>query len=563
MSENFEALFEASIAHLNLSPGALIKANVQYVDDEVVIVSAGLKTDSLISANEFRNEKGGVTVQPGDVIDVIVEAVEDGSGQTRLSREKAKRAEVWRDLEVAFEAGESVIGTITSKVKGGFTVDLDSVNAFLPGSLIDVRPVRDSSSLEGRPLEFKLIKMDKKRSNIVISRRAVVEKESSEGLVVLENLNDGDEIKGIVKNITDYGAFIDLGGVDGLLHITDMSWRRVKHPGEMLKMGDEIDVKVLKVDREKHRVSLGIKQLGEDPWLNIARRYPVDTRLLGTVTNLTDYGCFVELEDGIEGLVHMSEMDWTNKNIHPSKVVNVGSEVEVMVLEIDEERRRISLGIKQCQSNPWGTFAEQHKEGERVSGAIRSITDFGIFIGLEGSIDGLVHLSDISWTQTGEEAVRDFSKGQEIEALILSIDPERERIALGVKQLSENPLEKYLTEHPQGEEVTAKVSAVDAKRALVDLGEGIMGMIRVAEYSDEHIDDLSEHLKVDDTLVAKILDLDKNKQPYIMLTTKKHVGKEKSVKPSASRGKEKEAKGTTLGDLLKEKLEGGAQKDDT
>lgn len=559
MSEKFETLFEASVADLNLHHGALIKACVQYVDNDVVIVSAGLKTDSLISANEFRNEEGAVTVQPGDVVDVVVEAVSDGIGQTRLSREKAKRAEVWRALEVAFEAGEPVIGIITSKVKGGFTVNLDSVSAFLPGSLVDVRPVRDSSQLEGRPLEFKLIKMDKKRSNIVVSRRAMVEKESAEGLVVLESLNDGDAVKGIVKNITDYGAFIDLGGVDGLLHITDMSWRRVKHPSEMLKVGDEIDVKVLKVDREKRRVSLGIKQLGEDPWLNIARRYPVNTRLFGKVTNLTDYGCFVELEDGIEGLVHMSEMDWTNKNVHPSKIVNVGDEVEVMVLEIDEERRRISLGIKQCQANPWGSFSEQHKEGERVKGTIRSITDFGIFIGLDGSIDGLVHLSDISWTQTGEEAVRDYAKGQEVESLILSIDPERERIALGIKQLSDDPLGKYLTAHPEGEEVTGKVTEVDAKRALVELEAGITGMIRVAEYSDEHIEDLSEHLKVGDDLTAKILGPDKNKQPYIMLTTKEHVPQEKATRSSSR--KETEAKSTTLGDLLKEKLEGGSKND--
>lgn len=552
MSENFAELFEQSVSKVEMRPGALVKATVVKVDSDNVVVSAGLKSDSSIPIEEFRNEKGEVNVTIGDVIDVVVEAVEDGFGETRLSREKAKRAEAWLLLEQAYAAKAPIMGVITERVKGGFTVDINSVRAFLPGSLVDVKPVRDPGGLEGKSFEFKLIKMDRKRNNIVVSRRAVIEQgTTAEGQIILDKLEEGQEVKGTVKNITDYGAFIDLGGVDGLLHITDMSWRRIKHPSEMLNIGDEIKVKVLKIDRDKSRVSLGIKQLGEDPWSNLARRYPVNARLFGRVTNLTDYGCFVEIEEGIEGLVHMSEMDWTNKNVHPSKIVNVGDEVEVMVLEIDEERRRISLGIKQCQPNPWTEFATHHKEGEKVQGKIKSITDFGIFIGLDGEIDGLVHLSDISWTLSGEDAVREYKKGQEVEAVILAIDPERERISLGVKQLQGDPNANYLEQNPKGTEVTGKVEEVDAKRAIIDLGSGVKGFLRAAEYGDSPVKNLADYLQVGQDVTAAIMGVDR-KQPMINLSTRNH---QQTTTGNKKHSTASEPATSTLGDLLKEHLD--------
>ncbi|HEY9030069.1 MAG TPA: 30S ribosomal protein S1, partial [Kangiella sp.] len=472
MSENFAQLFEESLANVEMRPGAIITGVVVDIDNEVVVVNAGLKSEGVIPRNQFLSDSGELEVSVGDEVQVALDAVEDGFGETRLSRERAKRFAAWGVLEAAHEANETVKGVITGKVKGGFTVDVQSIRAFLPGSLVDVRPVRDTTHLESIELEFKVIKLDQKRNNVVVSRRAVIESENSaEREELLENLEEGSELKGIVKNLTDYGAFVDLGGIDGLLHITDMAWKRIKHPSEVVQVGDEIDVKVLKFDRERNRVSLGIKQLGSDPWVDINDRYPEGARLQGRVTNLTDYGCFVEIEDGVEGLVHVSEMDWTNKNIHPSKVVNLGDEVEVMVLDIDEERRRISLGVKQCVPNPWNEFAATHNKGDKVKGSIKSITDFGIFIGLDGGIDGLVHLSDISWTVPGEEAVRDFKKGDEVEAVVLAVDAERERISLGIKQVDSDPLAEYLSEHPKGTVVKGKVKEVDAKGALIELAD--------------------------------------------------------------------------------------------
>jgi small subunit ribosomal protein S1 len=555
MSENFAQLLRESLEKADLRPGAVIKAIVTYVDSDAVIVNAGLKSDAIISIDEFRNDRGDIDVRIGDEVEVIVEAIEDGFGETRLSREKAKRAEAWRTLEKAYEIKQTVIGVITERVKGGFTVSLNSIRAFLPGSLVDVRPVRDPSYLEGKELGFKIIKMDKKRSNVVVSRRAVVEEESgTEREALLETLQEGQVVVGIVKNITDYGAFIDLGGVDGLLHITDMSWKRVKHPSETLTVGEEIKVKVLKYDRDKKRVSLGLKQMGEDPWANIARRYPVNTRLFGKVTNLADYGCFVEIENGIEGLVHMSEMDWTNKNIHPAKVVQIGDEVEVMVLDIDEERRRISLGIKQTQRNPWKEFADKHLKDQKIAGVIKSITDFGIFIGLEGGIDGLVHLSDISWTESGEEAVRRYKKGQEVEAVILAIDPERERISLGIKQLGSDPFSKFIDEHEKGSSVKGKVAEVEAKYAILDLGNSVQGQLRSNDFSEERIKDLREHLKPEEEIEAKIAGVDRKNR--IVNLTLREPEQQAPVKP-----RKPEAPVTTkLGDLLKEQIE--AKKDE-
>ncbi len=523
-----------------------------HIDSDRVIVNAGLKSDAIIPAEEFRGEK----VKVGDTITVVVEALEDGFGNTRVSREKARRIEAWKELEKAFEAKQTVIGVITERVKGGFTVELNAVRAFLPGSLVDVRPIRDPSFLEGKELEFKVIKMDQKRNNIVVSRRAVVEEESgTERHALLENLQEGQEVVGVVKNITDYGAFIDLGGVDGLLHITDMAWKRVKHPSEILKVGAEIKVRVLKYDRDKKRVSLGLKQLGEDPWLDIARRYPVGTRLFGHITNITDYGCFVEIEDGIEGLVHMSEMDWTNKNIHPAKLVHLGDEVEVMVLEIDEERRRISLGMKQCQPNPWQEFASNHTKGQKITGSIKSITDFGIFIGLEGGIDGLVHLSDISWKEPGETAIRKYKKGDEIEAIILAIDPERERISLGIKQLEEDPFSKYIEEHPKGSLVNGEVTEVDAKRAVIDLGSGLEGHIRISEISHEHVKDAQDHFKVGDKVEAKLISVDR-KTGIINLSLKAMEEEAPATKETRGRKKDKDTvANTTLGDIFREQME--------
>ena len=510
MTENFAQLFEESLQELETRPGSIVKGTVVSIDKDIVLVDAGLKSESAIPAEQFKNAEGELEIAIGDEVDVALDAVEDGFGETILSREKAKRHEAWVELEKAYEDKATIKGVINGKVKGGFTVEVNSVRAFLPGSLVDVRPVRDTTHLEGKELEFKVIKLDAKRNNVVVSRRAVIEAENSaERESLLANLEEGHEVKGIVKNLTDYGAFVDLGGVDGLLHITDMAWKRVKHPSEIVNVGDEINVKVLKFDKEKQRVSLGMKQMGNDPWQEIAQRYPEGTKITGQVTNLTDYGCFVEIEDGVEGLVHVSEMDWTNKNIHPSKVVNLGDSVEVMVLEIDEERRRISLGLKQCIDNPWETFAKSHEKGDKVSGKIKSITDFGIFIGLDGGIDGLVHLSDISWNKSGEDAVRDYKKGDEISAVVLQVDPERERISLGVKQIEEDPFNKYLTDTKKGAIVVGTVTAVDAKGVTVNLAEEVDGYIRVADLSRDRIEDASEVANVGDSIEAKYTGVDR------------------------------------------------------
>jgi small subunit ribosomal protein S1 len=510
MTESFAQLFEESLKQLETRPGAIVKGTVVSIANGFVLVDAGLKSESAIPVEQFKNAAGELEINVGDVVDVALDSVEDGFGETQLSREKAKRHEAWLQLEKAYEEQATVIGLINGKVKGGFTVEVNTIRAFLPGSLVDVRPVRDTAHLEGKELEFKVIKLDQKRNNVVVSRRAVIETENtSERDSLLANLQEGQEVKGIVKNLTDYGAFVDLGGVDGLLHITDMAWKRVKHPSEIVNVGDEISVKVLKFDRERTRVSLGLKQLGEDPWVAIAKRYPETTRLSGRVTNLTDYGCFVEIEEGVEGLVHVSEMDWTNKNIHPSKVVNVGDLVDVMVLDIDEERRRISLGLKQCKSNPWQLFAETHAKGDRVSGKIKSITDFGIFIGLDGGIDGLVHLSDISWNNQGEEAVREFKKGDEIEAVVLQVDPERERISLGVKQIEEDPFNKYLADNKKGAIVIGKVTEVDAKGAVIELADGVEGYLRASDAARDRVEDATLVLSVGDEVEAKFMGVDR------------------------------------------------------
>ncbi|NIG98749.1 MAG: 30S ribosomal protein S1 [Serratia symbiotica] len=520
MTESFAQLFEESLKTIETRPGSIIRGTVVAIDKDVVLVDAGLKSESSIPAEQFKNVQGELEIQVGDEVDVALDAVEDGFGETLLSREKAKRHEAWITLEKAYEDAKTVVGVINGKVKGGFTVELNSIRAFLPGSLVDVRPVRDTLHLEGKELEFKVIKLDQKRNNVVVSRRAVIESENSaERDQLLENLQEGMEVKGIVKNLTDYGAFVDLGGVDGLLHITDMAWKRVKHPSEIVNVGDEVTVKVLKFDRERTRVSLGLKQLGEDPWVAIAKRYPESTKLTGRVTNLTDYGCFVEIEEGVEGLVHVSEMDWTNKNIHPSKAVNVGDVVEVMVLDIDEERRRISLGLKQCKSNPWDQFAETHNKGDRVEGKIKSITDFGIFIGLDGGIDGLVHLSDISWHVAGEEAVRDYKKGDEIAAVVLQVDAERERISLGVKQLAEDPFNNYLSINKKGTIVTGKVTAVDAKGATVELAGGVEGYLRVSDLV----------LNVGDEVEAKFTGVDRKNRVVGLSVRAKDEADEKDV----------------------------------
>ncbi|MGN5207936.1 30S ribosomal protein S1 [Aeromonas sp. 107A] len=509
MIESFAQLFEESLNAVETRQGSIVKGTVVAIENGFVLVDAGLKSESAIPAEEFKNAMGELEINVGDTVDVALDSIEDGFGETKLSREKAKRHEAWLQLEKAYEEQATVIGIINGKVKGGFTVELNGIRAFLPGSLVDVRPIRDTAHLENKELEFKVIKLDQKRNNVVVSRRAVIETENtSERESLLANLQEGQEVKGIVKNLTDYGAFVDLGGVDGLLHITDMAWKRVKHPSEIVNVGDEIAVKVLKFDRERTRVSLGLKQLGEDPWVAIAKRYPETTRLSGRVTNLTDYGCFVEIEEGVEGLVHVSEMDWTNKNIHPSKVVNVGDVVDVMVLDIDEERRRISLGLKQCKSNPW-LFAETHAKGDRVSGKIKSITDFGIFIGLDGGIDGLVHLSDISWNNQGEEAVREFKKGDEIEAVVLQVDPERERISLGVKQIEEDPFNKYLADNKKGAIVKGKVTEVDAKGAVIELADGVEGYLRASDAARDRVEDATLVLSVGDEVEAKFMGVDR------------------------------------------------------
>ncbi|ATL92867.1 30S ribosomal protein S1 [Aeromonas sobria] len=510
MIESFAQLFEESLNSVETRQGSIVKGTVVAIENGFVLVDAGLKSESAIPAEEFKNALGELEISVGDTVDVALDSIEDGFGETKLSREKAKRHEAWLQLEKAYEEQATVIGIINGKVKGGFTVELNGIRAFLPGSLVDVRPIRDTAHLENKELEFKVIKLDQKRNNVVVSRRAVIETENtSERESLLANLQEGQEVKGIVKNLTDYGAFVDLGGVDGLLHITDMAWKRVKHPSEIVNVGDEIAVKVLKFDRERTRVSLGLKQLGEDPWVAIAKRYPETTRLSGRVTNLTDYGCFVEIEEGVEGLVHVSEMDWTNKNIHPSKVVNVGDVVDVMVLDIDEERRRISLGLKQCKSNPWQLFAETHAKGDRVSGKIKSITDFGIFIGLDGGIDGLVHLSDISWNNQGEEAVREFKKGDEIEAVVLQVDPERERISLGVKQIEEDPFNKYLADNKKGAIVKGKVTEVDAKGAVIELADGVEGYLRASDAARDRVEDATLVLSVGDEVEARFMGVDR------------------------------------------------------
>ncbi|HEX7341025.1 MAG TPA: 30S ribosomal protein S1 [Rhodanobacteraceae bacterium] len=511
MTESFAELFEQSQQTLaKLKPGAIVSGIVVEIRPDVIVVNAGLKSEGIVPAEQFRDEDGQLEVEVGDEVKLALESLEDGFGETKLSREKAKRSMVWDVLEEAFDEEQVVSGKISGKVKGGFTVDINNVRAFLPGSLVDVRPVRDPAYLEGKDLEFKIIKLDRRRNNVVVSRRAVVEVEfSEEREKLLERLVEGAILKGVVKNLTDYGAFVDLGGIDGLLHITDMAWKRVRHPSEVVNVGDELDVRVLKFDRERMRVSLGLKQLGEDPWVNISRRYPVGSRLFGKISNVTDYGCFVEIEPGVEGLVHVSEMDWTNKNVNPAKVVQIGDETEVMVLDVDEERRRISLGIKQTRSNPWEAFAAMHNKGDKVSGQIKSITDFGIFIGLDGGIDGLVHLSDISWQGTGEDLVRDFKKGEEVEAVVLAVDPERERISLGIKQMEQDPFGQFMAVHPRNSIITGTVKEVDAKGAVIDLGEGVEGYVRANDIAKERVEDATQHLKVGDSVEAKFTGMDR------------------------------------------------------
>ncbi len=556
MSESFAELFEESLKEIDMTPGSIVTGIVVGIDKEWVTVNAGLKSEGVIPLSQFMNDNGEVTLAIGDEVDVALDAVEDGFGETRLSREKAKRAESWKELEKAFEKEEVVKGIINGKVKGGFTVDLKSIRAFLPGSLVDVRPVRDTLHLEGKELEFKVIKLDQKRNNVVVSRRAVLEAENSaERDALLETMTEGMEAKGIVKNLTDYGAFVDLGGVDGLLHITDMAWKRIKHPSEIVNVGDEITVKVLKFDRERNRVSLGLKQLGEDPWVQIMERYPENTRVVARVTNLTDYGCFAEIEEGVEGLVHVSEMDWTNKNIHPSKVVQVGDEIEVMVLDIDEERRRISLGIKQCHANPWEEFSSKYNKEDKIKGKIKSITDFGIFIGLEGGIDGLVHLSDISWHEAGEEAVRNYKKGDEIETVILSVDPERERISLGIKQLERDPFAEYVQVNDKGTIVKGTVKEVDAKAAVIALNQDVDAVLKASEMSQDRVEDLTTQLKVGEEVEAKIINIDRKNRVINLSVKSKDIDDEKQAMKEV-REKQMESSGpTTIGDLIKEQMQ--------
>ncbi|WP_255416798.1 30S ribosomal protein S1 [Thiohalobacter thiocyanaticus] len=553
MSESFAELFEESLAKQELRPGSIVTGTVVDIRSDVVIVNAGLKSEGVIPVEQFYNEQGELEVNVGEDVEVALDTVEDGFGETRLSREKAKRARVWKELEQAYEENETVTGMISGKVKGGFTVDIKDIRAFLPGSLVDVRPVRDTTYLENKELEFKVIKLDQRRNNVVVSRRAVVESEySAEREELLKNLQEGMVIKGIVKNLTDYGVFVDLGGIDGLLHITDMAWKRIKHPSEMVAVGDEIEVKVLKFDRERNRVSLGMKQLGTDPWEDLGRRYPESTRLFGKVTNIADYGCFVEIEEGVEGLVHVSEMDWTNKNVNPAKVVHVGDEVEVMVLDIDEERRRISLGMKQCYANPWEEFAATHNKGDKVSGQIKSITDFGIFVGLDGGIDGLVHLSDISWSDTGEEVVHNFKKGDEVEAVVLAVDPERERISLGLKQLEKDPFSNFVAAHPKGSIVKGTVREVDAKAAVIDLGEGIEGILRASELARDRVEDARTVLKEGEEVEAKFMGVDRKNRTLSLSIKAKELGEEaEAVQDYAKSG----SATTTLGDILKEQME--------
>ena len=555
MTESFAELFEQSLLEIDMTPGAIVTGTVIDIDSDWVTVHAGLKSEGVIPRNEFLDEQGNFALEIGDEVKVALETVEDGFGETRLSREKAKRAESWMELEAAYEKNDIVTGVINGKVKGGFTVDLNNIRAFLPGSLVDVRPVRDTLHLEGQLLEFRLIKLDQKRNNVVVSRRAVLESVSTEARdALLAKLQEGMSIKGIVKNLTDYGAFVDLGGIDGLLHITDMSWKRIKHPSEIVNVGDEIDVKVLKYDRDRNRVSLGLKQLGEDPWVAIKGRYPENTRVKAIVTNLTDYGCFAELEEGVEGLVHVSEMDWTNKNIHPSKVVQLGDEIEVMILDIDEERRRISLGIKQCFQNPWDGFAENFKKGDKIAGVIKSITDFGIFIGLEGNIDGLVHLSDISWDEAGEEAVRQYKKGDEIETVILSIDPERERISLGVKQLANDPFMNYVADFEKGSIVTGSVTAVDAKAATITLAEGVEGVLRASEISRDKVEDARNVLQEGAEIEIKIVSVDRKNRVLSLSVKAIEIDDERAAIDDHKKQDAAEVIHGTIGDLIKAEM---------
>ena len=559
--ESFAELLAQSEVEKKMRPGAIITGTVLAIGGEYVTVTAGLKSESTIPLEQFKNESGEIEVIVGDSVEVALDTVEDGFGATKLSREKAKRAQAWTRLERAFEDSDTIIGFINGKVKGGFTVDIDDIRAFLPGSLVDVRPVRDTQYLEGKPLEFKVIKLDQRRNNVVVSRRAVVEEENSaERDQLLANLQEGSVIKGVVKNLTDYGAFVDLGGIDGLLHITDMAWKRVKHPTEIVNVGDEIDVKVLKFDRERNRVSLGLKQLGADPWVDIARRYPEGTRLFGKVTNIADYGCFAEIEEGVEGLVHVSEMDWTNKNIHPTKIVQLGDEIEVMVLDIDEERRRISLGVKQCKPNPWEEFAVTHKKGDQVVGNIKSITDFGVFVGLDGGIDGLVHLSDISWNQTGEEAIHNFKKGDEIETIVLSVDAERERISLGIKQLDSDPFSSFLATNSKGSIVVGEISEVDARGAVVMLGDGVEGHIRVSELDRDRVEDARTVLKVGDQLEAKFVGVDRKKRTISLSVKAKDSDEEAAAMEEYSSSVA--GVGATLGDIMKAQMESSEEDGD-
>ena len=554
MTQNFAELFEESLVEEKMRPGTVVTGIIVEVGSDFVVVNAGLKSEGNIPVEQFRNNEGVVDVKVGDAVDVALEAVEDGYGQTKLSREKAKRAKAWEELEKACEDNETIIGIISDKVKGGFTVDIATIRAFLPGSLVDVRPVRDTSYLEGKPIEFKVIKVDRKRNNVVVSRRAVVESEnSSERDALLESLEEGVTVKGMVKNLTDYGAFIDLGGIDGLLHITDMAWRRVKHPSDVVNIGDEIDVTVLRFDKERQRVSLGLKQLGSDPWVDLAARYPEKARMVGKVSNIADYGCFVELEQGVEGLVHVSEMDWTNKNIHPSKVVHLGEEVEVIVLDIDEERRRISLGMKQCKANPWDEFAGTKSKGDKVVGSIKSITDFGIFVGLDGGIDGLVHLSDLSWDETGDELVRHYKKGDELEAVVLAVDAERERISLGVKQLNGDPFVDYVDANPRGTRVTGTILTVNLTEATIELADGVEGFLRASDISIEPVDDARKFLKEGESIEALIVGQDRKNRIIGLSIKAKETEEEAAVLDKYT--SEPETYRTTLGDLLKEQLD--------
>jgi small subunit ribosomal protein S1 len=555
-TENFAALFEESLARKEMRVGEVITAEVIRADDNYVVVNAGLKSESYIPIEEFRSDRGEVEVKPGDFVKVAIESLEDGHGETRLSRDKAKRLAAWLDLEEALEKGNVVTGLVNGKVKGGLTVTVNGIRAFLPGSLVDIRPVKDTAPYENKTMEFKVIKLDRKRNNVVVSRRAVLEAtQGAEREALLANLQEGKVVKGIVKNITDYGAFVDLGGIDGLLHITDLAWRRVKHPSEILTVGDEVEAKVLKFDQEKNRVSLGMKQLGEDPWVGISRRYPTGTRLFGKVSNLTDYGAFVEIEPGIEGLVHVSEMDWTNKNVHPSKVTQLGDEVEVMVLEIDEERRRISLGMKQCMPNPWEEFAMNFKKGDRVKGLIKSITDFGIFIGLPGGIDGLVHLSDLSWSKPGEEAVREYKKGQEVETTVLSIDVERERISLGIKQIEGDPFSGFIQSHEKNSLVNGIVKTIDTKGAVIQLEGDVEGYLRASEVSRDRVEDIRTKLKEGDKVTAMVINIDRKNRTINLSVKAREVAEEaEAMKKLAS--EKKDTPGTTsLGALLKAKLD--------